>query len=97
MPRRKSHGRNASRAADGEVRCCIELLGKLSGEISSSVNFNVINITEARFTEFMDAIEKKGDLTVAHMRQLVACRSEFVTTDTAGCVGVLPLDRACVG
>src|SRR6266852_2770085 len=28
---------------------------------------------------------------------LVACRREFVTTDTAGGVGVFPLDRPCGG
>ena len=29
--------------------------------------------------------------------QLVACRSEFVTAEAAGWVGVLPLDGPCVG
>ena len=30
-------------------------------------------------------------------RSLVACRSEFVTAEAAGWVGVLPLDGPCVG
>src|SRR6266852_2690801 len=30
-------------------------------------------------------------------KALVACRREFVTTDTAGGVGVFPLDRPCGG
>ena len=32
-----------------------------------------------------------------HLGRLVACRSEFVTTDAAGGVGVFPLDRSSVG
>jgi hypothetical protein len=30
-------------------------------------------------------------------RELVACRSEFVTADAAGGVGVFPLDRPSIG
>ena len=40
---------------------------------------------------------KSGSLKYESIDMLVACRSEFVTADAAGGVGVLPLDGPSVG
>jgi transposase len=44
------------------------------------------------------SVAQQETLTLIRARDvLVACRSEFVTADTTGSVGVFPLDRPCVG
>jgi hypothetical protein len=60
-------------AALKEVRACLELLGKLTGEISSSsaTNFNFLNLSEANVTAMLDAVAAKGDLAMAGLRALV--------------------------
>lgn len=62
----------AATSALREVRCCIELLGKLTGEISpSSINFNNFNfnnLTDEHLEQFLDAVAKRGD---ARLRALV--------------------------
>ena len=53
-----------------EVRCCIELIAKLSGEIASSnINFFNIDITQERTLEFLLAAEQKGDHIINYMRK----------------------------
>jgi hypothetical protein len=61
----------AATSALREVRCCVELLGKLSGELSSGINFNSFNfanVTEEQITAFLDAVAKRGG---ARLRELV--------------------------
>jgi hypothetical protein len=61
----------AATSALREVRCCVELLGKLSGELSSGVNFNSFNfsnVTEEQIGAFLDAVAKRGD---SRLRALV--------------------------
>jgi|SRR5579863_753592 len=62
----------AATAALREVRCCIELLGKLTGEISPSnfnfATFNFANVTDEHLSLFLDAAAKRGETRV---RQLV--------------------------
>jgi hypothetical protein len=62
----------AATSALREVRCCIELLGKLTGEISpTSINFNNFNfnnLTDENLGMFLDAVAKRGD---ARIRALV--------------------------
>jgi len=61
----------AATSALREVRSCVELLGKLSGELSSGVNFNSFNfanVTEDQIGAFLDAVRKRGD---ARIRELV--------------------------
>ena len=52
----------AATSALREVRCCIELLGKLSGEISPANfnfnNFNFANLGDEQITAFLDALQK---------------------------------------
>jgi hypothetical protein len=44
-----------------EVRSCIELMAKLSGELSSAnINFFAIDLTESRIQEFLDAAALRG-------------------------------------
>lgn len=45
-----------------EVRCCIELLGKLTGELSSTTNVNFLlgSVTVERVAAFLDSIPKLG-------------------------------------
>jgi hypothetical protein len=55
----------AATSALREVRCCIELLGKLTGEISPAnfnfATFNFANLTEDQIGAFLDAIAQRGD------------------------------------
>ena len=66
----------------------------------------------SRFDGWFAGVEKKalklGDYSIAgweelcvverkDLSDLVACRSEFVTADAAGGIGVFPLDRSGVG
>jgi hypothetical protein len=68
----------AATSALREVRCCIELLGKLSGEISpGSINFNNFNfnnLTEEHLGLFLDSVAKRGD---ARIQKLVAEKLGF--------------------
>jgi hypothetical protein len=51
----------AAIAALREIRANFELQGKLSGEISSqNINFYMMDITESRIEEFVDAVAKRG-------------------------------------
>jgi hypothetical protein len=51
----------AAIAALREIRSNLELQGKLSGEISSqNINFYMMDITESRVEEFVDAVAKRG-------------------------------------
>ena len=51
----------AAIAALREIRSNLELQGKLSGEISSqNINFYLMEITESRIQEFLDAAAKRG-------------------------------------
>jgi hypothetical protein len=51
----------AAIAALREIRANFELQGKLSGEISSqNINFYMMDITESRIEEFIDAAAKRG-------------------------------------
>lgn len=54
----------AATSALREVRCCIELLGKLSGELSTSINFNLIQINENNMDGFLNAVSRQGPLAV---------------------------------
>jgi hypothetical protein len=60
-----------------EVRCCLELLGKLTGELSSSTNFNFNflssggTLREEHLIAFLDAIEKRGGEATARLLELV--------------------------
>ena len=52
-----------------DVRCYIELLGKLSGKISSAnINFFNIDITQERALEFLLAAEQRGPHLIEYMR-----------------------------
>jgi hypothetical protein len=67
----------AATSALREVRCCIELLGKLTGELSSSTNFNFNFLSaggvlrEEHMVAFLDAVEKRGTETIDHFKDLV--------------------------
>jgi hypothetical protein len=53
-----------------EVRCGLELIGKLSGEIASAnINFFNIDITQERALEFLLAAEQKGPHLIEYMRR----------------------------
>ena len=67
--------------------------GKIAGLIAVSDKYGVIAAV---------AMDQRSSLKKAlgddvSDEQLVACRSEFITTDAAGGVGVLPLDGPSVG
>jgi hypothetical protein len=61
----------AATAALREVRCCIELLGKLSGEISPSnfnfATFNFANVTDEHLSLFLEAAAKRGDRRIREL------------------------------
>lgn len=64
----------AATSALREVRCCLELLGKLTGQISTSFNFNTFNfdtVSEDKLIECLDAIAKRQDAAAVRFRQLV--------------------------
>jgi hypothetical protein len=55
----------AATSALREIRACLELLGKLSGEISPGNinfdNFNFATLTDDQIGAFLDAVAKRGD------------------------------------
>jgi hypothetical protein len=68
----------AATAALREVRCCIELLAKLSGELASAnVNFMSIDITHERALEFLIACETRGPQLTDYVTKQVAKRFGF--------------------
>jgi hypothetical protein len=65
----------AATASLREIRSCIELLGKLSGELSSqNINFFAIDLTEDRIREFLDAAKLRGPQVGDFVREQVTKR-----------------------
>lgn len=62
----------AASAALREVRACLELLGKLTGQLSSGININFShgNFSEDQLTAFFDSIRKKPDTMALFFRLL---------------------------
>lgn len=57
------------------MRSCVELLGKLSGELSSqNINFFNIDLTENRIEEFLDAAKLRGPQVGDFVREQVVKR-----------------------
>ena len=91
------HGKQwiAASGALREVRACLELLGKLSGQLSSGVNINFFNgqISEEQLTSFLNNLQKRPEawklfqqLVEEKMRHLCPPRVHihFVESDGQG-------------
>jgi hypothetical protein len=62
-------------AALREIRANIELLAKLSGELSTaSINFNVIELTDTRVDDLLEAVTRRGPDFVQDFRGRVMNR-----------------------
>jgi hypothetical protein len=62
-------------AALREIRANIELLAKLSGELSTaSINFNVLELTETRVEDLLEAVNRRGPDFVRDFRGRVMSR-----------------------
>jgi hypothetical protein len=60
----------AATSALREVRCCIELLGKLTGEISPNINFHSVNfgnLSADQIEAFWDALQKAQNARFRHL------------------------------
>jgi hypothetical protein len=95
----------AASGALREVRSCLELLGKLSGQLSSGVNINFLNwsFSEDQLSAFVDAIKKRPE-AVALLNHLIAeklgrlapiTHIHFLKSDGDGRPArILPVERA---
>lgn len=97
----------AATSALREVRCCIELLGKLTGEISPANfnfnNFNFANVSEEQIAAFWEALQQAQN---ARARQLLEARMglrppdihvHFVTAPPMPESGLLSLEAPANG
>jgi len=70
----------ASTTALREVRCCLELLGKLSGEISAGgLTLNFVNgaLSEEQLCAVLDAVKKRGPEAVKRFVRLANARLDL--------------------